>query len=112
MCSSDLGAPFYFSIDLDVLEPAEFAAVSDPIPGGLAVDTVAALARAALALAPVGADLVEYNPLRDPEGQCLRRIAPLLFIAARRQLADTRDHRRPMQDQRLPRRAAHARRCT
>jgi agmatinase len=72
------GAPFYFSIDLDVISPEEFPSVSDPIAGGLSIETTTALARAALRVGPVAADLVEYNSLRDPDGQCLARIAPIL----------------------------------
>lgn len=72
------GNPFYFSIDLDVLDPQEFAAVSDAVAGGLSVSEVVELARAVFACAPVAVDLVEYNPLRDPERRCLERIAPLL----------------------------------
>lgn len=71
------GHPFYFSIDLDVVDPAEFAAVSDPVAGGLAIAEVIALAHAAFACAPIAADVVEYNPLRDPGGACLDRLTPL-----------------------------------
>lgn len=72
------GAPFYFSIDVDVIDPEELAAVGDPVPGGLSIDRVAGLVRAALACRPVAADLVEYNPLRDPGGHGLARLAPVL----------------------------------
>ena len=71
-------APFYFSVDVDVLDPAEFSAVSDPVQGGISVDALTALARGVLAQAPVAADIVEYNSLRDPDGGALRRLDPLL----------------------------------
>lgn len=76
------GAPFYLSIDVDVVDPEEFAAVSAPVAHGLAIAEVAALAWAALACGPVAADLVEYNPLRDPGGHGLAGLAPLLEVFA------------------------------
>lgn len=72
------GAPFYFSIDLDVLAPESFPAVSDPVGGGLSVAQVTELTREILALGPVGADVVEYNAMRDESGASLAAITPVL----------------------------------
>jgi agmatinase len=73
------GAPFYFSVDLDVLDPTEFPAVSDPVPGGLGIQQLAGIAREMFARAPVAADVVEYNPLRDSrEGSALASLRPFL----------------------------------
>lgn len=59
-----LAAPCYVSIDLDGLDPAFAPGVSHPEPGGLSTrETLAILKK--LPVAPVGADIVEYNPERD-----------------------------------------------
>jgi arginase family enzyme len=77
------GAPFYFSVDLDVLDPTEFAAVSDPVPGGLNVQRLAEVAREMFARAPVAADVVEYNPLNDSrDGAALASLRPFLSEVA------------------------------
>ena len=59
-----LSAPLYVSIDLDGLDPAFAPGVSHPEPGGLSTREVLALLKK-LPVAPVGADIVEYNPERD-----------------------------------------------
>ena len=59
-----LSAPLYISIDLDGLDPAFAPGVSHPEPGGLSTRDVLALLMK-LPVAPVGADIVEYNPERD-----------------------------------------------
>jgi arginase family enzyme len=61
-------APLYFSVDVDVLDPTELAAVSDPVPGGISLEELVALTRGVLARDPIAADIVEYNALRDPVG--------------------------------------------
>lgn len=76
------GGPFYLSIDLDVLEPAFFAAVSDPVGGGFAQEHLTMLTRVLLKLSPVGMDIVEYNPLRDPAGDQLGRLDPFFAEVA------------------------------
>ncbi|MFQ5563298.1 MAG: agmatinase [Parvularculaceae bacterium] len=61
-----LDAPLYLSIDLDGFDPAFAPGVSHPEPGGLT-------SREGLALIEringrlLGADIVELNPLRDPQ---------------------------------------------
>lgn len=57
-------APLYVTIDLDALDPAFAPGVSHPEPAGLTVrDIVQVLAR--IPTPPVGADIVELNPLHD-----------------------------------------------
>jgi arginase len=60
----DLRDPLYVSLDLDALDPAYAPGVSHHEPGGLSVrDVLGLLERIATPL--VGADIVEYNPIRD-----------------------------------------------
>jgi arginase family enzyme len=56
-------SPFYLSVDLDVLEPSVFPAVSAPVDGGLSVDELSTLIRGLLARDPVAVDITEYNPV-------------------------------------------------
>ena len=57
--------PLYLSIDLDVLDPAFAPGVSHHEPGGLATRQVIELIQQFKA--PIlGADIVEFNPERDP----------------------------------------------
>jgi arginase len=64
----DLGTtPLYLSLDLDALDPAYAAGVSHWEPGGLTVREVITLVQG-IAAPLVGADVVEYNPVRDPSG--------------------------------------------
>jgi len=59
------GAKFYLSIDLDILDPSEFPAVSNPEPGGISFRE---LLESILLLKGklVSADIVEYRPSLDP----------------------------------------------
>jgi arginase len=59
--------PVYLSIDLDGIDPAFAPGVSHPEPGGLSVREVIDIIQD-LAVPVVGADVVEYNPRRDPTG--------------------------------------------
>lgn len=77
------GGPFYFSVDLDVLEPAFFGAVSDPVSGGFTLEHLTMFTRELLALKPRAMDIVEYNPLRDPSAEQLRRLDPFFAEVAR-----------------------------
>lgn len=77
------GAPFYLSVDLDVLDPAALPAVSDPIPGGLTVPELTGIMDTILGWRPVAMDLVEYNGVRDPGGQALLGLQPILGSVAR-----------------------------
>ena len=65
VCALTFEGPLYVTIDLDVLDPAYAPGVSHREPGGAStrqlIDAVQSLG------APiVGADVVEYNPRRDP----------------------------------------------
>lgn len=60
----DLRGPVYVSLDLDALDPAFAPGVSHHEPGGLSVrDVLRMLAGVEGPL--IGADIVEYNPIRD-----------------------------------------------
>ena len=63
---TDLGltGPLYLSIDLDALDPAFAPGVSHHEPGGLSVRELIQLIHA-IEVPVVGADIVEYNPVRD-----------------------------------------------
>jgi agmatinase len=59
--------PLYISIDLDALDPAFAPGVSHHEPGGLSTrELLSVLHRVAGPI--VGADVVEYNPVRDVNG--------------------------------------------
>lgn len=60
--------PLYLSFDMDVLDPAFAPGVSHWEPGGLSVREVIQLLHS-LRANLVGADLVEYNPVRDEGGR-------------------------------------------
>jgi agmatinase len=62
-----LTGPVYVSIDLDGLDPAFAPGVSHREPGGLSVRDALGLVHA-LPAPLVGADIVEFNPVRDVAG--------------------------------------------
>jgi agmatinase len=62
-----LEGPVYVSVDLDGLDPAFAPGVSHREPGGLATRELLTLIQA-LPGPVVGADVVELNPDRDPDG--------------------------------------------
>ena len=59
-----LAAPLYLSVDMDVLDPSHAPGVSHHEPGGLPMRGLLHIIQS-LPIAPIGADLVEYNPVRD-----------------------------------------------
>lgn len=59
--------PVYISIDLDGLDPAFAPGVSHWEPGGLSVRDVLGMIQSVPSMI-VGADVVEFNPQRDPSG--------------------------------------------
>jgi arginase family enzyme len=59
--------PLYISFDMDCLDPAFAPGVSHHEPGGLSVREVLSVIQS-LHAPVVSADLVEYNPTRDPSG--------------------------------------------
>jgi arginase len=62
---SKLSSPLYISLDLDALDPAFAPGVSHHEPGGLTTRQVLDIIQQAPGPI-VGADIVEYNPIRDP----------------------------------------------
>ncbi len=72
-----LHAPLYLSFDLDALDPAFAPGVSHPEPGGLSTRDVLGIIQS-LPAPIVGADIVEYNPQRDPSGITAMLAAKLL----------------------------------
>ena len=61
---SKLEGPLYISLDLDVLDPAFAPGISHHEPGGMSPREFIN-AFHALDLDLIGADIVEYNPIRD-----------------------------------------------
>jgi agmatinase len=59
--------PLYISFDLDVLDPAFAPGISHHEPGGLSVREALTFIQSIQAQI-VGADIVEYNPVRDRDG--------------------------------------------
>jgi agmatinase len=79
--------PVYISVDLDGLDPAFAAGVSHPEPGGLSTrDVIGVVQR--LRGRVVGADVVELNPARDPDGLTARVAAKIAKELAARMLAE------------------------
>jgi agmatinase len=74
---ASLHGPLYLSLDLDVLDPAFAPGLSHPEPGGLSTREVLRIIQS-LPEAPIGADIVELNPERDPAGQTAMVAAKLL----------------------------------
>jgi len=60
--------PLYISFDMDALDPAFAPGVSHWEPGGLGIRDVLTVIHNLKVNKIVGADLVEYNPRRDPTG--------------------------------------------
>jgi arginase len=69
--------PVYISFDMDVLDPAFAPGVSHWEPGGMSVREAIAHLHA-IEGEIVGADLVEYNPVRDPNGMTANVAAKIL----------------------------------
>jgi agmatinase len=63
-----LEGPLYISFDVDVLDPAFAPGISHYEPGGMSVRELLAMIQS-IDVYIVGADIVEYNPVRDREGQ-------------------------------------------
>jgi arginase len=78
--------PVYLSLDLDVLDPAFAPGVSHWEPGGLSVRDVITIIQG-IEGTLIGADVVEYNPVRDPAGITGMVAAKLVKEIAARMLA-------------------------
>jgi len=63
----DFDGPLYLSLDLDVFDPAFAPGVSHHEPGGMSTRAVLHLIQT-LQAPIIGADIVEFNPGRDPLG--------------------------------------------
>lgn len=61
---TDLKSPLYISLDLDVLDPAYAPGISHHEPGGMTTRQLLKIIQN-LDVEIVGADIVEYNPVRD-----------------------------------------------
>jgi arginase len=72
-----LAGPIYLSLDMDVLDPAFVPGVSHHEPGGLSTRELLGLIHR-LEVPILGADIVEYNPTRDPVGATAATAAKLL----------------------------------
>jgi len=84
----DFEGPLYISCDLDALDPACAPGVSHHEPGGLSVRDVLHLIQR-LPNRIVGADIVEYNPLRDINDMTAMVAAKLLKEFAGRMLLNS-----------------------
>jgi len=84
----EMSGPVYVSLDLDALDPAFAPGVSHWEPGGLSVREVITLVQTMRGTL-VGADVVEYNPQRDPSGGTAMVAAKLVKELASRMLAVT-----------------------
>jgi arginase family enzyme len=57
----------YVSIDLDILDPLIFPYVNSPVQGGLLSRELLSIVNEVLSeFRPIGIDIVEYNPMKDP----------------------------------------------
>lgn len=60
----------YVSLDLDILDPSIFPGTGVPVEGGYSLERLSNLLRAIMNTGKtVSLDIVEYNPLLDPEGK-------------------------------------------
>jgi len=59
-----LQAPLYVSLDLDVLDPAFAPGISHHEPGGMTTRELLQIIQN-IPVEIIGADIVEYNPVRD-----------------------------------------------
>jgi agmatinase len=78
--------PLYLSLDLDVLDPAYAPGVSHWEPGGMSTRDVIGIIQS-IGGQLIGADVVEYNPVRDPSGMTAMVAAKLVKEIAARMLS-------------------------
>jgi agmatinase len=81
----ELAGPVYLSLDMDVLDPAFVPGVSHHEPGGFSTRELLRLIHS-LDVPILGADIVEFNPARDPVGVTAAAAAKLLKEVAARML--------------------------
>ena len=82
--------PAYISFDIDVLDPAFAPGVSHREPGGMSVREAIGHLHA-IEAEIVGADLVEYNPVRDVDGMTANVAAKILKEILGKMLIEGRD---------------------
>ena len=82
--------PVYLSLDMDVLDPAFAPGVSHHEPGGLSTRDVLQIIQG-IGAPIVGADIVEFNPKRDPSGITAMAAAKFLKEVAARMIETTVD---------------------
>ncbi len=63
------GAPVYFTLDLDILDPSEFPGTGTPEAGGVTFLQLLEAIRAVGTLNIVGMDINELSPIYDPSGR-------------------------------------------
>jgi agmatinase len=83
-----LNGPVYISLDLDALDPAYAPGVSHLEPGGLCTRDIIEVIQQ-LNAPIVGADIVEYNPVRDINGMTGMVAAKLMKELADKLIADS-----------------------
>jgi agmatinase len=81
--------PLYISFDMDVLDPAYAPGVSHHEPGGLSTRDVLTVIQN-IDAPIVGADIVEFNPLRDTSGMTAMVAAKLMKELASKMLCQAR----------------------
>ena len=62
------GAPVYFTLDLDVLDPSEFCGTGTPEAGGVRFTELLEAIRQVMRLKPVAMDINELSPHYDQSG--------------------------------------------
>ncbi len=73
---------FVLHVDLDVIAQEDFAAVDVPGSGGLGFDEVSAALKEFLRHKNLlGLDVAQYNPDKDPDGACAKKLIDLLVEA-------------------------------
>jgi len=73
----EFSGPLYISLDMDALDPAFAPGVSHHEPGGLATRDILGIIQQ-IDVPVIGADIVEFNPERDPSGMTAMVVAKLL----------------------------------
>lgn len=81
----DYKKPIYLSLDIDALDPAFAPGVSHHEPGGLSTRQVLGFIQA-IPVPIIGADIVEYNPIRDTNGMTAMVCAKLFKEIAAKML--------------------------
>jgi len=76
------GAPLYVSLDIDSIDPAFAPGTGEHMPGGFYSREILTMVRDLFSGGHrvIGCDLVEVNPLRDPDGRTCSLAAELLAI--------------------------------